>query len=115
MTQRIAYWDQLKGLAIIFVVANHLLQFSFGVQGSPASFLMEIFDLPAFFLVSGYFCYKPFGIKTAVQNVWNKAKGYLIPMLFVGFLAQLISDYPFVKSLLQNGGGDFGLCMRFLR
>lgn len=107
MTQRIAFWDQLKGLAIIFVVANHLLQFSFGVHGSPASFLMEIFDLPAFFLISGYFCYKPFNANSAAQNVWNKAKGYLVPMLFVGFLSQLISDYPFVKSLLTNGGGRF--------
>ena len=106
MNQRIVFWDQLKGLAIVFVVANHLLQFSFGVQGSSASFLMEIFDLPAFFLISGYFCYKPFNAKSAAQNVWNKAKGYLIPMLFAGFLSQLISDYPFVKSLLANGGGQ---------
>jgi len=105
--QRILFIDQLKGLAIIFVVANHLLQFSFGVHGSPASFVMELFDLPAFFLISGYFCYKPFTVKTAAQNVLSKARSYLIPMLFVGILSQLISGYPFIKSLLTNGGGRF--------
>lgn len=46
---RIFFIDQLKGLAMLAVVFNHLLQFCFGVNYTTTNTMLAIFDLPLFF------------------------------------------------------------------
>ena len=58
MRQRIDYFDQMKGVAILLVVIGHVMQFSFGIPKSNVVDMLGIFHMPIFFFVSGYFTYK---------------------------------------------------------
>lgn len=55
MSNRISYFDQMKGVAIILVVVGHIMQFSFGYNQSDVVRMLGIFHMPIFFYISGYF------------------------------------------------------------
>ena len=61
MNNRVAYFDQMKGLAIILVVVGHVTQFAYGLHGTDVNRFLEIFHMPVFFYISGYFAYKTTG------------------------------------------------------
>lgn len=106
MKARIEFIDQLRGLAMLMVVFGHLLQFSFGIPDSPWEHILEAFDLPLFFFVSGYFCIKKEGVcwKELPGQILKRARAYLLPMFFVGALYCLLSDYS-LRHLVMSGGG----------
>lgn len=49
MRQRIEYFDQMKGVAILLVVIGHVMQFSFGIPKSNVVDMLSICHM-------GYFC-----------------------------------------------------------
>ena len=106
MTQRIEFIDQLKGLAMLMVVFGHLLQFSFGIPDSPWESILEAFDLPLFFFVSGYFCMKKEGIRWGELpgQIVKRMRAYLLPLISVGILYCVLTDYSF-NHLVMSGGG----------
>lgn len=54
--QRMPYWDNLKGILIILVVLGHYLWEYRGNQGiQEMAYVIYVFHMPAFILVSGYF------------------------------------------------------------
>ena len=69
MRQRIEYFDQTKGVAILLVVIGHVMQFSFGIPKSNVVDMLSIFHMPIFFFVSGY--YIPFDCKFDSFNTNN--------------------------------------------
>ena len=69
MKKRIAYWDNLKFLMIVFVVMGHfILENNSGIS-SPAfksiGTFIYLFHMPVFFFISGYFYKK----QSALWNV----------------------------------------------
>lgn len=103
--KRIEFIDQLKGVAMLMVVFGHLMQFSFGVPHSTLEVILEAFDLPLFFFVSGFFCYKGdlIPIFSICQLIAKKMRAYLLPLFSVGMLHVWIDGYP-LQNLLNGGG-----------
>ena len=54
--------DFIKGIACMFVVFMHC-EFP-GIMGTAVQAVSR-FCVPFFFMVSGYFCFRPFSLKTA--------------------------------------------------
>ena len=105
---RLAYFDQMKGLAILMVVCGHVTQFCFGWQGCAANRFLEIFQLPLFFYVSGYFAYKALpNFREAWSKITKRTHALLIPF-FVACALWCIShsDDTFL-GMLSRGGGKY--------
>ena len=103
---RIVFIDQLKGLAMLAVVFNHLLQFCFGVNYTTTNTMLAIFDLPLFFFISGYFCYKErvFNVKETLSLLSKKFKNYVFPFLSVGLLYCFLFKQSVTDMILDGGG-----------
>lgn len=50
MRQRIEYFDQMKGVAILLVVIGYVMQFSFGIPKSNVVDMLSIFHIQIFSL-----------------------------------------------------------------
>ena len=113
---RIVFIDQLKGLAMLAVVFNHLLQFCFGVNYTTTNTMLAIFDLPLFFFISGYFCYKErvFNVKETLSLLSKKFKNYVFPFLSVGLLYCFLFKQS-VTDMILDGGADFGFFLHYSR
>ena len=77
---RIMELDFFKGLAILFVVCGHVIQFN-GVgdpNGNPAYTWIYSFHMPLFFFISGYLISFT-GRELSVESVAKKIKALLVP------------------------------------
>lgn len=105
--KRLEYIDSMRGLAILLVVTGHILFFGFQHSDNNYlyAFLNNQFQLPLFFLISGFFCYKP-------ADTWNGAKigktvrdkfvQLIIPTLFFMGLYVYISDFGIKETLFHS-------------
>jgi len=108
--------DAMKGFAILCVVWGHVVFESLGTQGSIHNVSYNIvssFEMPVFFVVSGYLLYKTLP-KIEKHYDWIKNKAiflliphyivdvlvYLIP-LWVSFLRLAVPNYTFPVWLAQ--------------
>lgn len=108
MKQRVAYFDQMKGLAIILVVIGHLTQFAFGLQGSDVNRWLEIFHMPIFFYISGYFAYKVLGSPEEVlKQSLNKVRTIAIPLIVWCALWTMAHDGESFLQMLSRCGGRY--------
>ena len=69
-SNRIGYIDEMRGFAMCLVVIGHVFLFSFNIeaQGFISSFLCGTLQLPLFFMISGFLCFKQGGEVKAVMN-----------------------------------------------
>ena len=78
--ERLNYFDQMKGIAILAMVIGHVYIFAFDVHISPLTNLLSIFNMPLFFYVSGYFSYKePSSFKELCSRIYRKLLRILPP------------------------------------
>lgn len=81
MKQRIKYIDNLKALAIFTVVMGHVFCFTWNhYHDNIWSHLIEAYNMPLFFFLSGLFAKENLSIK----QLGHKAKHLLLPFLMVG-------------------------------
>ena len=95
---------------MVMVVIGHLLPWTFGVNNSIILTLFATIELPIFFYIAGFFSSNKkseCSLSTGFKVILKSFVRYIIPMLTVGFLAQLMTDYPFMDSLLYRGGGRY--------
>ncbi len=60
-SKRIAYIDSLRGITMIFVIASHVLLFSYnGLDQFSLFKIITIFRMPLFFFISGFILYKDY-------------------------------------------------------
>lgn len=60
-SKRIAYIDSLRGITMIFVIASHVLLFSYhGLEQFSFFKIITIFRMPLFFFISGFILYKDY-------------------------------------------------------
>lgn len=105
MKERIDYFDQLKGIAIILVVIGHVMQFSFGFDTSDVVKMLGIFHMPVFFYISGYFLYKQIDtISLLFVKLYRRTLSLLVPYLVFGALWCVFSGYSFSTLILEGGG-----------
>ena len=105
--QRVAYFDEMKGLAIILVVIGHMMLFAFKFNPSePSKFIY--FNMPMFFYISGYLAYKQ--IKT-IRELNSKLikRGLTLLIPYVVFLSIwcIFSKYANILEIMFGGGGRY--------
>lgn len=85
MKDRDYYFDNLKGLLIIFVIHNH-----FYAVGNIFTELLNTFDMPLFLMISGYFCYSSYeqvyGRAELFNKVMRRCLRLLVPIISYGVL-----------------------------
>lgn len=107
MCDRIHYFDQMKGLAILLVVIGHVMQFSFGYAQSDLVNMLGIFHMPIFFYISGYFAYKEIpSFMGLMKRLERRAMSLAFPYISFVFLWCLFSETN-VMGLLLGGGGRY--------
>ena len=96
--QRITYFDQMKGIAILLVVIGHVVQFSYGIQDSSVVSMLAIFHMPLFFYVSGYFSYKPqTSWSDCMKRLGRRARTLLVPYFVFGAIGCLLAGGGFTE------------------
>lgn len=114
MKKRLDYFDQLKGVAILFVVVGHILFWSLGVKDTGLNNMYIIFYMPLFFYISGFWAFKNHESALDVfKNVMKTSLHLLVPFLTFCFLLSLFKGTAFV-NLLSRGGGSIGFCRYYL-
>lgn len=99
MNQRLAYVDMMRGIAILLVVAAHLIQTNVnGGAYTKAFMFINSFHMPLFFAISGYIAQKVYmpleGAKDLLFFIKKKAIALLIPL----FVWDLIVYKLFLSS-----------------
>ena len=101
-TERLAYFDQMKGVAIFSMVVGHVLLFSFGIDHCSLSNSLNLFAMPVFFYVSGYFSYRSLcNIREFGSYIFRKSSRLLLPWLFATFLYCMYSGRSFFNIFTE--------------
>lgn len=105
--QRITYFDQMKGVAILLVVIGHLMQFSFGYETShPVKFLY--FHMPLFFYISGFLAYKQTSsVRELSTRLAKRSLTILLPYVLFLSIWCVFSGYTNIHDILLGGGGRY--------
>lgn len=97
---RIASFDQMKGVAIILVVMGHVNHFSFGLNNSQFGHFISIFHMPIFFFISAYLAYKVFpDTISMLRKLCNRSLMLLIPYLVFSGTYCLFKGFSFPNLL----------------
>ena len=108
MKSRVAYFDQMKAVAIILVVVGHLTQFTFGMHGTDVNRWLEIFHMPVFFFISGYFAYKVLPTcRDVLIQLWKRVHAIAIPLLVWCIVWTLTHDGESWLQMLSRCGGKY--------
>lgn len=107
MKERLVYFDQMKGLAMILVVMGHMMLFAFRINPSePSRFIY--FNMPMFFYISGYLAYKKIdGIKELGNKILRRGVVLLVPYLVFCTLYSIFAQLPNTASLLLFGRSGY--------
>lgn len=99
--ERVIYLDQMKGVAIFFMVMGHIMLFAFKAPNS----MIEAFgvsNMPIFFFVSGFLAYHEMtDRKSFVKSMAKRLRRLVIPWLIVTIAMCLYSDRAFEPTLLS--------------
>lgn len=115
MSNRISYFDEMKGVAIILVVVGHIMQFAFGYNQSDVVRMLGIFHMPIFFYISGYFLYKEEpDVRGMLYKLYKRALNLLIPYLVFGMLWCTFTGTSYIALLTSGGGSYWFLWVLFL-
>lgn len=96
-TNRIAYFDSLRGLAIILIVYSHVSIYILREDSFCYNDILVQFQMPLFFIISGFFFYKE---KWQIEQMYSFLKRKVIPLIITPIL--FMSVFVFLKT------GDWG-------
>ena len=106
MKERIEYIDQLKGLAILFMVVGHVMQMSLDTNDTPLNKFYTSFHMPIFMFLSGLFVYNKFkkwNIEEFITFIKSKFRRIMLPFITIGG----IYTYLFLGDLVPLITGSF--------
>ena len=107
MKDRLLYYDQMKGVAILFVVIGHVFLFSYGNSNNSVDSMLTIFHMPVFFYISGYLAYKSIPtMKEWCARLWKKTHSLIFPYVVFAGLWCFFRDKDFLH-LLSIGGSEY--------
>lgn len=104
---RISYIDALRGLAIILVVEGHVREIGMGIGSydSISSLMLYTFDLPLFFVISGYLAYRKIMPSREIYNaIWKKIIFLVIPAIVFRMYANIIEHRDAFSPLFHGFG-----------
>lgn len=99
------YWDVVKGLAIILVIAGHSLQYSCRGESfvdNPIWKFIYGFHMPLFMLVSGYFFYFSIQKHTYKDVFIARVKQCILPILTLTIVSSIVL-FKFSPSQFLSG------------
>lgn len=105
---RIGYLDALRGFAILLVIEGHVRLFGMSINSydTLSALMLYSFDLPLFFLISGFLGYKTnISRKEIITNVLKKFRCLVIPAVFFSIVYNLL----YHKSILTSFEMGFGI------
>lgn len=105
--QRFAYFDQMKGLAIILVVIGHMMLFAFKFNPSePSKFIY--FNMPMFFYISGYLAYKQIAtVRDLYSKLLKRGLTLLVPYVVFLSIMCIFSKYANILEIMFGGGREY--------
>lgn len=112
MGERIAYFDRIKALAIFFVVYGHVCLFILNNETALFRF-QNMFCMPLFFYVSGFFTRQPDSMESFVRMLLGKCRQLMVPFVSLGVLMSVVFDGCSLNSLLFDTGHN-GLWFLFV-
>lgn len=107
-SERIRYWDIIKGITIILVIwghSNNVHNFEY--------LLIYSFHMPLFMIVSGYFFYLTIHNRNALYIVKNKTYKTITPILITTVLL-FVDTYNPSLSLYEKCQSFYGIALRHL-
>jgi fucose 4-O-acetylase-like acetyltransferase len=96
MKERLAYVDQIKGIAIILVVMGHLIEILAG-HNTVFEFIYS-FHMPLFFIISGYLGYKTIRVNSFISYGAFLRKKFITIMLPFLFWILIVRNYFFAEE-----------------
>ena len=108
---RSSYWDIVKGIAILLVIAGHQIQFSCGngelfVQDPIYKFIYG-FHMPLFMLVSGYFFYNSTERHSAQEIIKARIRQCILPIATISILVQFFKwDFSPISVYVRFSGNS---------
>lgn len=107
MKERLLYFDQMKGLAMVLVVMGHVMLFAFQIESS-RSFQFIYFHMPLFFYISGYLAYKRIdSIKELGNRILHRGVFLLVPYLVFSILYGIFVNWSNIVSILLHGRSGY--------
>lgn len=102
-TERLHYFDMLKGIAIFMVVMGHVITFCIrGIDSTPLfKFIGEI-HMPLFFFISGWFGYRTIDKDNPASVVISRFKQLVVPMAVVSSIWILYFPHSGLDSPLNS-------------
>lgn len=101
--KRIEYFDAIRGLAMLFVVMGHVSLFSFH-HNSKGYGLLDVvtsIEIPLFFLISGYFAYKPAAYWT-LSNLKNSIQRKFMALVVPAVIFMISAILFFGGTTIEN-------------
>lgn len=100
--ERMKYLDWMKGIAIFFMVVGHVLLFSFNLTSCSLSKLFGLFDMPLFFYVSGYLCFRGISsFKDLIDRLIKRCGRLIFPWLAITILSCFYFNKSFLPCCLE--------------
>ena len=105
--ERLDYIDALRGATMIMVVYWHLLTMAMNIS-SPAGMTLQLFRMPLFFFISGFFAYSfLYDREKLHRRLDNRLHKQLIPtllifILFILFDISLTGDFADAREFLGS-------------
>lgn len=112
--KRIPELDYIKSLAMMMVVMGHVLLFSLKVEHTALIAIINICEMPLFFVVSGYLAHKEReeSLKETISRLLIRSRTLLVPLV-VWSIVLNACDGKLTFSLTdvyRGGTGSFSLC-----
>lgn len=98
--RRVDEYDFVKGLLIIFVIWGHVCMYSSSdnYNGNVFTYIIRLFQMPMFILISGLFFKSIYNIRSALEKSVKLFKHIAVPLIFWVFLTtvtRLIMEYNY--------------------
>ncbi len=103
--QRIQYFDAIRGLAMLFVVMGHISLFSFHKSGCGLLGVVTSLEIPLFFLISGYFTYKPSSFWTfsnISSSIQRKFMALIVPAIIFVMAYTFLQGGVSVENIMYD-------------
>ncbi|WP_320978401.1 acyltransferase [Bacteroides sp.] len=113
MMKRIFELDYMRGIAMLFVVVGHILEFGLNADRYPHAF-MGIVQMPLFFIVSGYLAYrnKEQGGMDTLHRFLIRSRILLVPLVVWSVILNVCKgEITCSQAMICRGGYWFFLAL----
>lgn len=106
-TNRLHYFDMLKGIAIFMVVMGHVITFCVReIDSTPLFKFIGQIHMPLFFFISGWFGYKTLETVNVNKTLISRFKQLIVPMVVVSSIWVIYFGHSGLESPIKSTFAD---------